>query len=498
MTRKQTWRERSLWALVGLVFGLGFLYMPAEMYPADPITMREETRAILLHGELAVEDIVARNYRMQGEPGQYVVDNPRNDRSYSKYGSMAAWMYVLPMGAELLIEGTLPAISSPRRVVYLNIFNVAMSVLVAASIYRTARRFEASPWAATLFVVICFYATFLWNYLRAQNSEIMQLLFFAWAVSGFLDVLDERRTGEKGWSVLRMWAACAALFLTKVSYVFIGPLFAFGLLIDRKQREGGSWRDLFYAEARQHVLPCSAMIIAWCLLNWVKFGHPLLTGYHLWRPGQHGLTGSLSDSLPQLLFSVQWGFVFCFPVLLLALPWMARWLCAKPVEYGTIAGIGFAYLILIGLLPSWTGAWCYGPRYWIFVLPFVALPAIGMLQWLQTCTKPALLAGVVCIAALGCSTWLQMQVNRFPFFAYYDLLLPLESARTKAKAAFFSENPYGWIEYSMWRHRHHLEKLPWWANIKARAPADKAARYEQAVRKTLERSNLYFFPYREE
>lgn len=498
MTLKQAWRERALWALVALVIGLGFLCMPAEIYPADPMTMREETRAILLHGELAVEDIVARSYRMQGESGQYVVDNPRNDRSYSKYGSMAAWMYLLPMGAELLIEGTLPPISSPRRVVYLNVFNIMMSVLVAASMYRTARRFEARPWTAALFVVLCFYTTFLWNYLRAQNSEIMQLLFFAWAVSGFLDVLDERRTGEKGWAVLCMWAACAALFLTKVSYLFIGPIFAFGLLLDRKHREGGSWRDTFYAEARQHVLPCGAMIIAWCLLNWVKFGHPLLTGYHLWRPGQHGLTGSLSDSLPQLLFSVQWGFVFCFPVLLLALPWMVRWLREKPLEYGTIAGIGCVYLILIGLLPSWTGAWCYGPRYWLFVLPFVALPAIGMLQWLQTRTKPALLVCLVSVAALGCSTWLQMQVNRFPFFSYYDLSLPLGTTNSDAKTAFFTGNPYGWIEYSMWRHRHRLEELPWWAQIKARVPADVAAPYEQGVRNTLERSNLFFFPYRED
>jgi hypothetical protein len=55
------------------------------MYPGDPVTMREETRAILLRGELAVSDRVVREYS-SGEPGQYIVDNPRNGRSYSKYG----------------------------------------------------------------------------------------------------------------------------------------------------------------------------------------------------------------------------------------------------------------------------------------------------------------------------------------------------------------------------------------------------------------------------
>ncbi|MFM8634983.1 MAG: hypothetical protein ACKOEX_09265, partial [Planctomycetia bacterium] len=198
MTLSHVWRERPLWALAILALVVGFVVMPAELYPADPATMREETRSILLHGELAVEDIIARSYRLYDEPGQYVVDNPRNGRSYSKYGSMAAWMYLLPMGAELIIEGELPPIVSPRRVVYLNAFNIVMSLLVAASIYRTARRFDAGAWTAALFVAICFYTTFLWNYLRAQNSEIMQLLFFAWAVTGFLDTVDERQTGARG------------------------------------------------------------------------------------------------------------------------------------------------------------------------------------------------------------------------------------------------------------------------------------------------------------
>lgn len=499
MMLKQSWRERPLWALVVLVLMLGGLYMPAEIYPGDPVTMREETRAILLHGELAVEEIVAINYRQVGEAGQYVVDNPRNGRSYSKYGSMAAWMYLLPMGAELLIEGKLPPFGSPIQVVYLNVFNIVISGLVAASIYRTARRFDAGPWKAALFVAICFYTTFLWNYLRAQNSEIIQLLFFAWAVTGFLDTVDERRNGGvRRWALHRMWAACAALFLTKVSYVFIGPLFAMGLLIDRIGREGSSWWTAFCAEARHHVVPCGLMIGFWAMLNWVKFGHPLLTGYHRWKPEQHGLHGSLLDSLPPLLSSAQWGFVVCFPVLAIALPWMARWLRTKPAEYGTIFGIAIVYLILIGMLPSWHGAWCYGPRYWIFILPFVALPAIGTFDWLQTRTRAALLTGCLIALVLWCSAWLQMQVNRFPFFAYYQLTGPLAEVSTPAKDAFFGTNTYGWIEYSMWRCRHRLERLRWWAEIKATSPAEAVAWYEQEVRNILGRSNLFLFPNREE
>ena len=100
----KAWPGRLLLAIVAIV---GVVCMPGDMYPGDPVTMREETRAILLRGELAVSDFVVREYS-RGEPGQYIVDNLRNGRSYSKYGSMAAWFYLLPMGLERLIEGDLP------------------------------------------------------------------------------------------------------------------------------------------------------------------------------------------------------------------------------------------------------------------------------------------------------------------------------------------------------------------------------------------------------
>ena len=101
---------------MAIVATVGVVGMPREMYPGDPVTMREETRAILLRGELAVSEVVVREYA-SGEPGQYIVDNPHNGRSYSKYGSMAAWFYLLPMGVEKLVEGSLPPFQSQRRVI---------------------------------------------------------------------------------------------------------------------------------------------------------------------------------------------------------------------------------------------------------------------------------------------------------------------------------------------------------------------------------------------
>jgi len=146
------WRERWFWGILAFVATMGVVFMPREMYPGDPVTVREETRAILLHGELVVEPFVAKHYAETQEKGQYVVEHPTNGRSYSNYGSMLAFAYILPMAAEWFIEGDLPAFASPRRVIYLNAFNILMSLLIAASLYRTARRFDAAPWVAAVFV----------------------------------------------------------------------------------------------------------------------------------------------------------------------------------------------------------------------------------------------------------------------------------------------------------------------------------------------------------
>ena len=498
MSIRDAWRERELVALVGLVVALGIAWMPADVYPGDPVAAREETRALLLHGEFAVEPVAVATYRIGGPPGQYLVEHPGTGRSYSKYGPMAAWMYLVPLGLELAIEGRLPPIDSYCRVVYLNLFNIALSALLAASLYRTARRFDAAPGTAVAFVVVCFYPTFIWNTLRVQNSDIMQMLFFAWAVSCFLDVLDDRRRGASGRAELRLWAACTALVLTKVSYLPVGPMLALGLAAERRLRTGCSWPAAGLAEARRHALPCAALVAVWLELNTIKFGHPLRTGYHADSPDAHWFTGDLAAALAQLCWSPRRGLIWLFPVLPVALAWMPRWLRTRPVAYGTLLGLGVGYTLLLAKLPCWDGGCCYGPRYWSFMLPFVSLPALAAIDWLRARTPAALAAIPVVALALGYSTWLQVQVNRFPFLAAQYAEMSLDAVRTPAVAAFFATRHDGRIVHTLWRHRDRLAELPWWREAEAAADTDarrrSLARAGRIIRTLVTPSNLYWFP----
>jgi hypothetical protein len=473
---------------------VGIVTMPAEMYPGDPVTMREETRAILLERELAVAEAVAQHYAQIGEPGQYVVENPGNGRSYSKYGSLAALFYTIPMGVEWLSEGDLPPFTSERRVLYLNIFNLVLSVLLATSVYHTARRFDAAPWVAATFVLLCFYTTFLWNYLRAQTSEIMQLLLFAWAVAAFLDVLKARSTGERGTGgLLRLWAACGALLLMKIAFILVGPLFALGLAVNRRLSQQRSFASGMVAEASLHAFPVLLSWAALAAVNTIKFGAPWLSGYHVWRTDITSFNGNLLDAVYQLLFSVQWGFPFCFPVLVLAIPFMARWLRTYSVAYGTLLTIAAAYVLLIGLMPSWRGEWSYGPRYWIFVLPFVALPAVDAIVWLTADGRYHRACLVVVLLVLVHSLRLQMEVNRSPFFATYYLRGPLDGAMTGESARFFEHHHTGRILREFRRHRNALAGLPWWNDLRRVANPRAITEFENHVKAVMSRQNFYWW-----
>lgn len=487
------WPHAAQTVLLAIVLALGVVVMPAEIYPGDPVAMREESRAILLRGEYAITESVAQSYRETSETGQYVVDNPRNGRAYSKYGSMAAWFYVLPMAVERIVDGSLPPYVSHSRLVYLNVFNVVLSALVAASMHRTACRMGATPWVATAFVLASFYATFVWNYLRAQNSEIMQLLLFGWAVTAFLDAVDAPARRPTCWEVVRLWSACTALLLMKVAYLFVGPCFVVGLIAERKHRDAIGWLEATRRESVIHVVPGLLCFSIWATNNFFKFGSPWLTGYHVWRPESHGLTGSLADSLPQLLFGVQWGLGFCFPVLLMAMPWMGAWLRRDPVRYGTLAGIAALYVVLIGMLPSWRGEMCYGPRYWMFVLPFASLPAIDAIQRMTVSTGATRIATAVVVFGLGYSCWLQCQVNRWPFFSYYALRGPLEQNCGVWAASVFCLDSYGQVQADMYRCRDDLSQLEWWKAMKETVPPEFAAQYERHVRETLSISNFYWW-----
>jgi hypothetical protein len=160
------------------------------------------------------------------------------------------------------------------------------------------------------------------------------------------------------------------------------------------------WRELVLGLA-----PAAALFGLFLYTNWSRFGSVLESGYGgvvtsdwFLRPSGVGLVGGTVSPGSGLLWFA--------PGLLLVVPWLwhelARGERRLPLlVLAILATIGIPHV----LIPSWNGAWSYGPRYMLPMVPFLWFPlgvACELLweRWLGRVLVLALL-GLGGVVALG-------------------------------------------------------------------------------------------------
>lgn len=486
-------------AVATLVLGMAavnFVWMPGEFLDGDPHAWREETRSLLLHGELKVPAAYAQRF---GEPGQYFVRNERTGLYYSKYG-VANVLFTLPpmwlqqaVGGDITVTGRLPSLF------LFNLWYVALGAVLAALLYALSAAYSGHVSVRVLFVIGVMYCTSLWFYQRAQSSELYQTILFTALFMGLVAFL--RPLGERGprgldsraWACLAaVWLCAALLVFTRVIYGLLLPLVV--LLAACAAVAGRSWRELRSCPpglAAALLVPPALIVALLGAVNHVKFGAPWLTGYHQWKPELHWPIGPLADGLWGFLFSPRFSIFLYFPLLPFALLGLKRFAERHRLDAVAMLTIFAAFLLALAKLPSWAGEWTYGPRYLLFILPVLSLPflvfADDVLERLGTWQARAWALAV--IASLGYSAYLQAQVNRLPFFTYYNARI---AGRTPESIAYFYDHHVGVICDDLVRHRANLEELPFFAELKRDAPPDFVRDYRAALTAMLARGNLYW------
>jgi hypothetical protein len=155
-----------------LVVFVNFLSMPAEEYPGDAVSARIAAVALINTGKWAVPADRASTF---GERGQYFYQNASGNW-YSKYGILNMLLYVPILQLEKCVVGKLGDASNSRPF-FLNLFNQVLSCATACYLVLIVRRYTRSVATVWIFILSAFYATFWWNYLRAQTFEIYVTLF---------------------------------------------------------------------------------------------------------------------------------------------------------------------------------------------------------------------------------------------------------------------------------------------------------------------------------
>ena len=488
---KAFFKDSALWTLLAIVFVVNGLAMPKETYPGDPLAMREESRAIL-EGHLNVPPEIATKF---GDPGQFFVKNIRSGDYYSKYGLMNSVFFVPPLWLEKIFEGDVKALDAPSRTFYLNLNNWVWSLILAFFLYALASLYTTHKALRVAYVLLCFYATFQWSYLRAQSSEIFQLTLFA-ALSWL--VLSAKHAGSKKslsppWFAMG-WALIWMLTGIRVVYVLLVPIYLWACL-DLLRSPNESWSEVALRVLRKNLMWGILFGLLVGTVNFVKFGSPLLTGYHQWRPEIHALNGDWTESLYGLLFSAQWSLLIHFPLVLVAIWGYATFVRKWAFDATWSLSILGVFYVVVGKLPSWRGEACYGPRYFLFIMPVLCLAALPLMEsWLREPRKcSSRVALGVGALVLGYSLFLQEQVNRRTFLAFYKLRDPVAQHMTQLTAWYYDGSHYGRVNWDFVRADGNMEPFEFWQQLKKVTAPEPLEGYRKHIQQVLSTTNYYWF-----
>jgi hypothetical protein len=434
--------------IVLFVASVNFLTMPAEEYCGDASSVRVAAVTLINTGKWAVPA-----HSTFGERGQFFYQNASGNW-YSKYGILNMLLYGPVLQLEKWVTGNLADASNPRTL-FLNLFNLFLSCVTACYLVLIVRRYTRSVATVWIFVLSAFYATFWWNYLRAQTFEIYVTLFMLGLYHHLVSGLDrERVAGDRATNshLLAAGIFFGALCLSKNLYVILLPVLAglFAMVEFRKPAEADGVR---YRRRRLFCyilwfwLPVGVLLCFMLSSNAYRFGSPFNAGYTQWAPEKHLFTANILPGLRGYFFSKQRSIFLNFPLMLFALPgWPAF---SKQHRFDAITALLFGVVLLAinSAFRNWQGASCYGPRYMLPVAAILSLPFIHVLGWLARSkdniyrlTIRSVIAGLLLYSFL-----LQVEVNTLPFFFWYDLKNVFYDQRASRAIDYLNSHHFGTI-----------------------------------------------------
>ena len=166
--------------------------MPKYIYIGDAVSVKNVTKNLIEKRALNVSVDIAEHY---GERGEYYFENVQKGKWFVKYGIMNTLMFIPPLLAEKLWTGRIENYHIRNDAIFQNLYNIILSMMIAYILFSLAGLYSKSRLINFIYVILVFYSTFLWNFLRAQTFEIFQVLFF---LLFYYFIIKFRRSVKRG------------------------------------------------------------------------------------------------------------------------------------------------------------------------------------------------------------------------------------------------------------------------------------------------------------
>ena len=455
--------------LLFLLLGIAAFHvmtMPVFFYPGDNFVPRAACANLLNNGEIGIDysqkQVVAEFLRQRG---QYFYENDEAGRLYSKYGIGNTLLYLPPLLAEKIYSGRLELVSNTlSQLFFMNIYSVVLTLIAALYLYKIVSLYSDRSWLRIVFVLLLFYGTYVWYYLRSPTLEIFQIfpfLGFYYHMVRFMrcsgsagEEREEQGEGEKqvegekqgkggGAKVagkqLWMHLTLAMLYvglliLLKLFFVLLLiAVWIFAVLAGPVGTPAASRMKLNLSRYRSQYLlylglPSLVIILLVLGINQLKFGSMFESGYGQWLDPE----GLVHDRFDLKVFSTAFSaflfgkgnaniFVHC-PLLLFGLFGLPLFIRKHRTESLFLLFVFLSHFLVLCCFSSWRGERCYGPRYLLLIAMIGSLPFIRLIEWLCARRLKALAGAALALicAVLVWSAGMQVRVNSLHYFVYHN------------------------------------------------------------------------------
>jgi hypothetical protein len=385
---------------IRLLFFLLAIYLPitrGHFWSTDEVGMYHQTRSLWEQGNFSTAPGL-----LDSLPG-------RGGHSFVPWGVgqsiLALPLYGLGKGVRHLLESAgaqrwIQTFAGPpigdvpdRRwggeveIFFVNLFNCIAVAGLGTVFFAFNLGLGAAPrWALTATLMMGF-ASHIAGFSAGFFQHPAEALFLLWTFYFlFHDSL------QASWRRRLMAGFAAAIMLVvRIQTAMLLPILAaylFRHCWKRQQADLKCNRRLVAAlmQCAPFLIPAAAGVLAAALVNYAKFGEFSIRGsYATLNP----FTGSLWAHLYAYLFSPGES-IFLFSPLLVVAPWYFR---AFARRYGSETVVILTSLAIsltvYGKLHLWHGQWCFGPRFFMHLVPLLLLP-LGI--WLETLRRPAWIA----------------------------------------------------------------------------------------------------------
>jgi hypothetical protein len=320
----------------------------------DAVAMWRSAENLVRHGSFAIDFA----WPMNAPAG-------RDGRFYPVAALLAVLIHVPGAALEAALSALAPSRANQFVAIASRLGPVTVGAAVPALFFRLLSRLGYDRRQAGWTTLLLGVGTSIWVYARISYSEILQAACF---LGFFATLLDAAQSPTRG-ALVRFGLAAGLLLNTKNIYLACLPG-ALAFVVWHLRPRATSVRVRLLAWAGLGFLP-GVVALGW--YGWVRWGSVFATGYEgvthgFWRENPLvGLWGQLlSPGKSLFLFS---------PPLILALFGLRRFLLRRrEVGWAIALTVGPVMLIYSRYL-FWSGDWGWGPRYLVFALPVLLLPA---------------------------------------------------------------------------------------------------------------------------